>query len=233
MDLPPHPTPDVFCADIGSVKRRRFGWAHVGPASSVEQGEDILDLINGVARCLARAGKAALGFGCPLFVPVAAAAKDLTRARAGEGSRAWSAVAGAGILAAGLTEVAWILKHIRSAVSADVPCVLSWDAFERAPSGFLLWEAFLPPAAQSVSHAGDALRAAHAFVEALPRPQSTVEPRKDEEVLSLLGAAMVWSGWRTDAAVLKEPCLVIKARESAGSERTSARPRLPSAGCDD
>jgi hypothetical protein len=233
MDLPPRPTLDVFCADIGSVKRKRFGWAHIAPSSSIEQGEDILELINSVARCLARAGKTTLGFGCPLFVPVAAAAKDLTRARAGEGSRAWSAVAGAGILAAGLTEVAWILKHIRKAVSADVPCVLSWDAFERAPSGFLLWEAFLPAGGNSASHADDALRAARAFVEALPRPRSTVEPRRDEEVLSLLGAALVWSGWSTDAAVLKEPCLVIKTGESAGSQRPSARLRSPSAGRDD
>ncbi|HXB53966.1 MAG TPA: hypothetical protein VN461_04225 [Vicinamibacteria bacterium] len=223
----------MFCADIGSVKRRRFGWAHIGPSSKVEQGEDILDLISSVSRCLVRAGRTALGFGCPLFVPVAAAAGDLTRARAGEGSRAWSAVAGAGILAAGLTEVAWILKHIRAAVSAEVPCVLSWDAFERAPSGFLLWEAFLPPAAKPGSHADDALLAARAFVEALPRPRSSVEPRKDEEVLSLLGAALVWSGWRADAAVLKEPCLVIKAKESAGSERASVRPRSPSAERDD
>jgi hypothetical protein len=50
------------------------------------------------------------------------------------------------------------------------------------------------------------------FEEALPRPRSALEPRKDEEVLSLLGAALVWSGWRTDAAVLKEPCLVIGTR---------------------
>jgi hypothetical protein len=233
MDPPPRPTFDVFCADIGSVKRRRFGWAHIGPSSNVEQGEDILELISGVARCLARAGKAALGFGCPLFVPVAAAAKDLTRARAGEGSRAWSAVAGAGILAAGLTEVAWILKHIRRSLSAEVPGVLSWDAFERAPSGFLLWEAFLPAGVDSGSHADDALRAAGAFVEALPRPRSALEPRKDEEVFSLLGAALVWSGWRTDAAVLKEPCLVIKAREARGSQRASAPPKARSAGRDD
>jgi hypothetical protein len=232
MDLPRRPTLDVFCADIGSVKRKCFGWAHIAPSSSIEQGEDILELTKSVAHCLARAGKAALGFGCPLFVPVAAAAKDLTRARAGEGSRAWSAVAGAGILAAGLTEVAWILKHIRRAVSADVPCVLSWDAFERAPSGFLLWEAFLPPAGTAASHADDALRAARAFVEALPRPRSTVEPRRDEEVLSLLGAALVWSGWSTDAAVLKEPCLVIKTGESAGSWRSSARVKSPWAGRD-
>jgi hypothetical protein len=233
MNPPPRPTLDVFCADIGSVKRRRFGWAHIGPSSTVEKGEDIVELISGVAGCLARAGKAALGFGCPLFVPVAAAAKDLTRARQGEGSRAWSAVAGAGILAAGLTEVAWILKHIRRGVSAEVPCVLSWEAFEKVPSGFLLWEAFAPAGANSTSHADDALRAARAFEEALPRPRSTLEPRKDEEVFSLLGAALVWSGWRTDAAVLKEPCLVIGTREFPGSPRAGARPKSRFAGRDD
>jgi hypothetical protein len=233
MDFPPRPALDVFCADIGSVQRRRFGWAHIAPSSNVEQGEDILELISGVARCLAGPGKTALGFRCPLFVPVAAAAKDLTRARAGEGARAWSAVAGAGSLAAGLTEVAWILKHIRGAVSTDVPCVLSWDAFERAPFGFLLWEAFQPTGSNSASHADDALRAARAFVEALPRPRSAVEQRKDEDVLSLLGAALVWSGWRTEATVLKEPCLVIRARDSAASQRASARPRSSSARRDD
>jgi hypothetical protein len=120
-------------------------------------------------------------------------------------------VAGAGALAAGLTEVAWILKHIRAGLQTEVPCCLTLDAFGLIPKGILFWEAFLVGRTSWGSHAEEALRAARAFMDAPSHPGSALQLRKEEEALSLVGAALLWSGWRSDPVVLREPCLVVKA----------------------
>ena len=71
-----------------------------------------------------------LGFECPLWVPVANEPERLTRARRGEGSRAWSAAAGSGSLTTGLTEVAWILDQIRQGAE-HTKAFLDWSRFQR------------------------------------------------------------------------------------------------------
>jgi hypothetical protein len=98
----------IYCADIGSVAQGRFGWARqlVGPARArLAQGTDIRQLAEAAATDLRRGTSVALGFECPLFVPVPDDPMRLTSARRGEGNRPWSAAAGAGSLAVGLTEV--------------------------------------------------------------------------------------------------------------------------------
>jgi hypothetical protein len=65
----------------------------------------------------------ALGFECPLFVPLNLQPEALTTARSGEGSRPWSAGAGCGALATGLVQVAWILRKIRQELQAPTPLV--------------------------------------------------------------------------------------------------------------
>jgi hypothetical protein len=105
----------VYCADIGSVVNRCFGWAVAsGPNADVDEADDIEGLTAAVAQALAAGDKVALGFECPLFVPLPDDPKELTKARDGEGSRPWSAGAGCGALATGLTQTVWIL-------SAQVP----------------------------------------------------------------------------------------------------------------
>ena len=66
-----------------------------------------------IACALGEARKVALGFECPLWIPVAPDPKDLTKARKVDGNRAWSAAAGLGALATGLTQVPWILDEVR------------------------------------------------------------------------------------------------------------------------
>ena len=105
----------VYCADIGSMqagknKKSNFGWAGVsicpnGQQSSWREGKDIQELADAVADGLNQGAKVALGFECPLWVPVRDNRKELTPGRVGDGSRAWSAQAGAGSLATGLTQV--------------------------------------------------------------------------------------------------------------------------------
>ncbi|MGH7619689.1 MAG: hypothetical protein ACREPM_20945 [Gemmatimonadaceae bacterium] len=87
----------------------------------------------------ARAGiPIALGFECPLFLPVPSTAVSLGAARQGEGNRAWSAGAGAGSLATGLVQVAWIARELKARVQ-DVTFSVDIQRFLGEPNGVLIW----------------------------------------------------------------------------------------------
>jgi hypothetical protein len=131
----------------------------------------------------------------------------LTSARDGEGARPWSAAAGAASLSTGLTQVAWILRRIRTA--AHAPAFLKWADFQHANSGLFLWEAFVTGEARSDSHPEDAHRAVAAFRAALPDPtkHNAISVR---DAYSLIGAALLRTGWKSNPAVLSTPALVIR-----------------------
>src|SRR5438132_295798 len=109
---------NIYCADIGSVSKCNFGWYGDRDGSG---GSDIGELADRVARDLQDQRPVALGFECPLFVPVVADPQSLGCGRLGEGSRSWSAGAGAGVLATGLVQVVWLLQQIRERVD-DPAC---------------------------------------------------------------------------------------------------------------
>jgi hypothetical protein len=85
----------IYCADIGSVPRGRFGWSRNEPSETTLEthrgGTEILDLVNAVGDDLAAGRPVALGFECPLFVPVPVEPLRLGKARPGDGNRSWSA----------------------------------------------------------------------------------------------------------------------------------------------
>jgi len=198
----------IFCADVGSAARMRFGWA--GRLSAGEQlhGTEIEDLCEHVARCLNSRERVALGFECPLFIPLASEPKRLTRARIGEGNRPWSAGAGCGALVTGLAQATFVLARIRAAVPSETPVSLKWPEFIGRPSGLLLWEAFVSRHAKAETHSGDAEAAVRAFGAALPQPEAA-NMIKEEKALSLIGAALLRAGWPLPATILEQPCLVI------------------------
>ena len=102
----------VFCADIGSVAKGRFGWAFAPDRSGVAvEHDDIEELVTTVVRQLLDSKKVALGFECPLFVPIPSDPLQLTSARVGEGAYPWSAGAGASALATGLLSGSLIEAH--------------------------------------------------------------------------------------------------------------------------
>jgi len=153
-------TPGVYCADVGSTRAGAFAWARGRPGEPVSPGgASIEDLVSHVANDLEAGTPVALGFECPLFVPLAQDPLLLTAARDGDGNRPWSASAGATVLATGLTQVVWVLREIRRRVSGDVPAFLRWDCFQASGHGLLLWEAFVSGGAKTGSHLGDATRA--------------------------------------------------------------------------
>jgi hypothetical protein len=203
----------IYCADIGSVKAGNFGWTRARgdhPAPVLDHRSDILQLVAHVAADLNAGCRVALGFECPLFVPFPDDPLALTSARPGEGNRAWSTSAGACALATGLTESVWILDRIRKAVTQPPPAYLDWAPFSSAPAGLFVWEAFVTDRAKVASHWGDAEAAVLCFKSLLPNPHLHNALRATR-VRSLIGAALLQTGWVSDSSMLDSPCLVIKA----------------------
>lgn len=204
----------IMCADIGSVRSGNFGWyginadgeAFMGDSSSIEQ------FAIAVAMTLSGGDSVALGFECPLFVPLRDDPMLLTKARNGEGNRSWSAGAGCGVLATGLVEVAWILSRIRAEAPANVKAFLDWRAFQisESPNSLFLWEAFVSRDAKGNGHAHDAYIAVQKFQNSLPNLMDA-NAITEKKVLSLIGAALIRAGWSTDLCLLFSACPVIRA----------------------
>jgi hypothetical protein len=201
----------IFCADVGSIAANRFGWAGSDVLGTrLTSGTKIEELASNIASLLSHRVPVALGFECPMYVPLATEPARLTSARRGEGNRAWCAGAGAGALATGLAEVPWLLRTIRQETGeAETPFV-KWADFAAAGRGLFLWEAFVTSAAKRDSHSDDALAAVEAFRSALPDPTAS-HALIDGEVFSLLGAVLLRTGWTNDLGVLSQPTLVIRA----------------------
>jgi uracil-DNA glycosylase len=203
----------VFCADIGSIKQGNFGWARTETGvDEIERhpgGTDIASLVDVVAHDLEAGRPVALGFECPLFVPVPSQATRLGAARSGEANRSWSAGAGAGALTTGIVQVTWILHELRVRVGSR-PAFLDWYAFLKSRRGLFLWEAFVTDRAKAATHVDDATIAVSAFRDALPDP-THANAVTAERPLSLVGAALLWSGWSTETTLVHGSCLVIKA----------------------
>ncbi len=177
-----------------------------------------MELVGAVADDLRSGALVALGFECPLFVPLREHPEELTSRRDGEGNRPWSAGAGCAVLATGLTQVLWILMRLRQELGNGLSSYLRWDQTPGYGPGLFLWEAFVSGGAKAAGgenlHASDAKLAVDAFLRALPDVDSA-DAIREADVHSLVGAALLRTGWTTDLAILAEPCLVIRVTEAA------------------
>jgi hypothetical protein len=204
----------IACADVGSVSAGNFGWAICDPPAELQALPDqasIESFADAVVERLRKGRSVAVGFECPLFVPLRQEPSLLTSARAGEGNRAWSAGAGCGSLATGLVETAWVLKRLRSQLAFEPSVSFSWSDFLNASKpGLLLWEAFVSRASKAETHRGDAELAVRAFVRALPDP-GTANVVHEDSVFSLAGAALLRTGWSVPVSMLEAACLVLAA----------------------
>jgi len=212
----------VACADIGSIKKNNFGWAIILCGEQRRSGQSIHGLVDEVTASLSAGNKVALGFECPLWVPVPEDPEELTTGRAVDGNKPWSAGAGASALAAGLTETAWILREIRWRLTdrgiSPPLAFLDWSQFAKVNTGLFLWEAFVTGAAKAPNlgantadmHVADAMIACKEFVAHLSNPASKSYSESPHPIRSLIGAAMLWSGWSKDLSLLRDECLVVK-----------------------
>jgi hypothetical protein len=166
--------------------------------------------VDSAANDLNHGSQIALGFECPLFVPVRDDPEKLSQARDGEGNRPWSAGAGCGALCVGLTQVIWILDNLRQSLVVETPAFLSWSAFRAAKRGLFLWEAFVSGKAKGRDDLDDAEKAIRCFPGFYPDP-TVANAIHENRVYSLIGAALLRTGWSEDLTLLSKPCLVIKA----------------------
>lgn len=198
----------VWAVDVGSVKKHNLGWCRIR-GDELAVGHDIHQLVRGIASDLTDDLQVALGFECPLFVPVPDDPVDLTSARRGKGARSWSAGAGASALATGLTECVWILEQVRRTTSTSITPTLDWGEFLAGRANLFLWEAFVTGVAKGLSHHGDAEIAALSFRDELPHiaEANTVTAANPH---SLIGAALLRSGLTTDVTFLFRSCVVIR-----------------------
>jgi hypothetical protein len=199
----------VLCADVGSIKANKFGWAGTLACGSEVEGSCIERFAHQIADELRTGKKLAIGFECPMFVPVRKDPARVNSARQGEGNRSWSAGAGTGALATGLVEMVWVMNRVNELLERTPSATFRWADFLESDSTYL-WEAFVTSSAKGARHIEDARIAVERFRSALPEPESA-NAVHEENVLSLAGAAAIRTGWASSPKVLSEPCLVIKA----------------------
>ncbi|MFG2134655.1 hypothetical protein ACGFNV_43810 [Streptomyces sp. NPDC048751] len=215
----------VVGVDVGSVALGRFAWAALDAPEQalVGQGADPESAVRAVIARLASGGRAALVLEAPMSVPVPAtdsadAWELLGRARTGEGNRPWSAGAGAGVLATGVAQAAWMTARLTELL----PGTTATTRLDRwaAPHGprLLLAEALVSGAGKPVPtaagpHAADAEAAARALAERLPNAPFPSDIRcAPHRPLNLLAACALWAGLRTPPDELRSDVLVLRAR---------------------
>lgn len=198
----------AFCADVGSIPANKFGWAS-SIYGKLKTGTDIEIFAQEITKAINAGCKVSIGFECPLFVPVREAPKMVAAARSGEGNRSWSAAAGTGALATGLVESLWVMKKIKTILGYAPKPTFDWAEFKQTDS-VLLWEAFVTSSAKGAGHCHDAEIALRKFLDCTKNPVCA-NAINESDVMSLIGACAIRSGWTKDVSILWKPCLVIKA----------------------
>ena len=80
--------------------------------------------------------------------------------------------------------------------------------------------------ATDLTHHGDAAIAVERFFALLPDPTSA-DVLDAPFPISLIGAAMIWSGWSDDVGLLQSKCLVVKALAHRRKSTCGRHQRMP------
>jgi hypothetical protein len=211
--------------DIGSVRSpSKFAWAVVDSSEGtlLSSGDDPEGAVQALVRSIAECERTVLAVEAPMAIPVPAPNSDewplLGRARTGEGSRAWSAGAGAGALATGVAQTAWILSRLHILAPRATVTTQS-QRFTAGEADLLLTEAFVSGAGKPVpvasgQHAADAEAAARATLTYLIDgsdgfPVVECAPRR---ALNLLAVLADWADMPVPRDELHSDPLVVRTR---------------------
>lgn len=218
--------PVVACIDVGSPKAGGVGWA-VMDGERIQTGNLLPELILTLSTFLREHRRIALGFECPLYVPVGRPVLAMTQCRVGE-KLTWCVGAGATVLAIGLAQVHWVLSGLQKRADSKLKGTSRWDSWANGDCSLLLWEAYITQSEgfaapahvlqSSSPHERDAAAGAWAFQARMAQTSPMVSDFGEEEVLSLLGLQLLNTGLSDDLALLSDRCLVIKARKPHGEE---------------
>jgi len=202
----------IYAVDVGSVGKGHFGWARK-PSKDINPTKfsEIQTLADFLSKDLSKGLPVALGFEAPLFIPIPHNCEELGKRREMDPSdRAWSANAGACVLAAVSAQMPWILREVSRKVSTPFTCFLSWDKFKAKKEGLFIWEAIVTKEAKGKDHIDDAFIAIRAFKKFLSCP-SNFQQGKNSSFLNLAACALLLSGLSRKISLIKESCLVVEA----------------------
>jgi hypothetical protein len=202
---------DIFCAAIGSVSGNNFGWFGRLSDGTAISGTDITAFVTELAKRLNGGNRVALGFEAPMFIPLRENPLELTRCRRGETTPNWIGGPGGAVLATAMAQVPWILGDLKPRLSLRINATTDWTHFKSKHSEIFLWEAFVCGVAKGTSHVADAEVAVRAFLATLPDPPAS-NAIHEPSVTSILGLALLRTGWSKDISFLQHSCVVIKAQ---------------------
>lgn len=201
----------VAVIDVGKPDKN-LGWAIAGPSPT--EGTDLDQVVVETARRL-RMGPVALGFEAPMYVPMRDAPGDLTKARRGECvdgvNRPFSAGAGSTVLVIGTVVVPYVLRNLRKIVAGSL-ATLDYKSFFKAPSGLLLFEAFVTNQKKKHEsrHVEDAGLAAQYLFRSIESGIGVTSAITEPACLNILAAMMLRTGWSEDIRTLSQESLVVR-----------------------
>ena len=211
----------VYCADVGSIRRGNFAWVRRSAAGGRPKvSTSIETLAEDVSRDLNAERPIALGFECPLSIPIPEESGDLGRAREFERDRPWSSGAGVATLGTGLAQLVWVMNRVKALRGpGEVPITLEWGTFlSISGARLLLWEAFVTKSGKpakrrgQTEHEADARLAVDTFLRQAragrPGDGGFGAGTNAPEQLVLIGAAALWSGLSNDVSLLRKDRMV-------------------------
>jgi hypothetical protein len=212
--------PFVLAVDVGSPKTRRLRWADGSAHGCAKEFPDAVDRLSSR---LETDGRAAIGFGAPIWTPRRTRLTAVTDSRQGmerKLGRPWTASAGASALTTALGLMTWTFARIARAVPELAATIDPAGWQERG--GLLVWEAFVTGATRR-SDADNAATALEAFAARWPDLRSDIPV---EAALNLAVAAALSAGLCVDLDEIGAPSIVIAAfREEVTAMQSADRGR--------
>lgn len=212
----------VYAVDIGTTNVQRgqdhgnVGWVRTCSEDDEAAGHDLDELWRLVVLDLDAGRPVAIGFECPLFIPLPSDSAGLCKQRVGDAGMPWNYGAGIYAMGIGLQEMTFVLDRMAANASIPPTPTLVWAELVAGAAQLFVWEAFVTKAGKrnlpAEPHIDDARKAAEDFWDCI-RSGGDVDAASDvteKVVVSLVGTAILRSGLSTDLGLLGVPCLVLR-----------------------
>ncbi len=211
----------ICMIDIGSPKRGNLGWYLIDVSTKREShGSDLDKAIQLIAQQL-KSNAVLLGLEAPLSVPLRDDLMLTTKARKCDGNRAWSAGAGAQVLAINIPIMNYLFKSISDSFpKADF--IIDENDFKAAPGQVMIVEAFVsgsdkPAKSKSnrdiSSHVSDAqlmARACLSFSRSAALPPTILAAEAKPSYFNLAAAVLLQCGGIRDLQLLNHVSPIYK-----------------------
>ena len=188
---------NVCAIDVGSPKQNNVGWYHIDNKNEVECfGKNLDKLIPLVAEATKHNGLI-LGFEAPIIIPVRDEFKELTSARACDGSSAWSGSVGANVSVINIPIMGYVFKGIKK-LNKNITFFLNEEGFAAQPNQIMIYEAFVTGKDKQRDHIGDAkymAKSCQIYAEERVLPPTVLEPKKNTEYFNFAAAVLLRCGF--------------------------------------